>query len=194
MFGAGRSSYEKMYDGFLKYRLMRQAIDNGPAVSITLFAGMYYTAQKDQNAAINGYDKYEFTSSRFSYVYEAMVARKFTPRFSLQLAPFFVHYNIVERITDKNDCYGVAGVMRYKFTKRQAITAEYAYRINNYSNSSYYNSLGIGWEIETGGHVFQVHVTNSYGIADNQYLMFTNTQWNNMGVRLGFNISRVFTL
>jgi len=194
MFGVGRSSYQKMYDGFLKYRLIRQQTDNGPPLSVTLFAGGYYTAQRDLQAAYNGYDKYQYGSDRLSYVYEVMAGRKFTSSFSLQLAPFFVHANLVDRISDKNDCYGVAVVTRLKFTKRQAITAEYAYRINKYSNTSYYNSLGIGWEIETGGHVFQVHVTNSYGIADNQYLMFTNTQWNNMGIRLGFNISRVFTL
>jgi hypothetical protein len=194
MFGIGRSSYNKMYDGFLKYRLIKQTVDDKTPLSITLLASMFYTAQKDLQASFNGYDRYQYGSDRLYYSYQVMAGRKFNDNFSLQVAPFLVHANLVERISDKNDCFGVAVVTRLKFTKRQAITAEYAYRINTYSYTNYYNSLGVGWEIETGGHVFQVHVTNSYGIADNQFLMFTNTKWNNMGIRLGFNISRVFTL
>src|SRR5207344_758691 len=59
MFGIGRSSYDKMVDGFLKFRLLRQTTDNSMPISATLFAGAYYTAIKDGNAEANGYDKYE---------------------------------------------------------------------------------------------------------------------------------------
>jgi hypothetical protein len=195
MFGIGRSSQEKIVDGFLKYKLLRQTTNNSMPVSLTLFSGMYYTAIKDPNADANGYDKYEHTSSRFSYCFEAMFGRKFSPKFSLQIAPWFVHYNLVENINDKNDVYGVAGLFRFKFTKRSAVTFEYAYRINDYSpDVKYYDSMGIGYELETGGHVFQIHFTNSFGIAENQFFARTDSQWNDMGIRLGFNISRVFTL
>ena len=54
--------------------------------------------------------------------------------------------------------------------------------------------MGIGWEIETGGHVFQIFATNSYGILENQFLALTDGDWSSMGVRLGFNITRVFSL
>ena len=195
MFGIGRSSFEKMADGFLKFRLLRQTTNNSMPFSLTLFAGAYYTALKDGNKIANGYDKYEHLSSRFSYCYEMMFGRKFSSRFSLQVAPWFVHYNLVEHITDKNDSYGVSSLFRFKFTKRAAITAEYAYRINNYSiETKYYDSMAIGYELETGGHVFQIHFTNSFGIVENQFFPYTNSKWNNAGIRLGFNISRVFTL
>jgi len=195
MFGIGRTSSEKLIDGFLKYRLLRQTSDDGMPVSVTLFAGAYYTAAKDPNKEANGYDKYEYTSSRMSYCFEAMIGRKFNSRFSLQVAPWFVHYNLVDNITDKNDAYGVAGLFRLKFTKRAAITFEYGYRINEYSvETEYYDSMSIGYELETGGHVFQIHFTNSFGLAESQFFPHTNSQWNDGGVRLGFNISRVFTL
>ncbi len=195
MFGIGRSSYDKVVDGFLKYRLLRQTTDNSMPLSMTLFAGAYYTAIKDPNAEANGYDKYEYTSSRMSYCFEMMLGRKFSPKFSLQVAPWFVHYNLVENITDKNDAYGVAGLFRFKFTKRSAITFEYGYRINEYSvEKKYYDSMAIGYELETGGHVFQIHFTNSFGIVESQFFPHTDSQWNDMGIRLGFNISRVFTL
>lgn len=194
MAGFGRTSYQKMLDGFLKYRWLRQTDDNKMPLSVTLFAGAYYTTQKDANKDVNGFDKYEHAANRASYVFEIIAARKFNRNFSFQIAPYFVHYNLVDRISDLNDMYGVQAGLRYKFTKRMAVTAEYAYNINDYSNSDYYNSLGLGFEVETGGHVFQVHITNSFGLTENQFLPYTNTKWDNMGIRLGFNISRVFTL
>ncbi len=194
MFGIGRTSMEKMVDGFLKFRLLRQATNGGSPLSITLFTSAYRIALKDNNASRLGYDKYKPESNRWSYAYEIMIGRKFSPAFSFQVAPWFVHYNLVEKITDKNDAYGLACVTRLKFTKRMAITFEYAYRINEYSKTKYYDSMGIGWEIETGGHVFQVHFVNSLGLVENQFLTHTDTKWNNAGIRLGFNVSRVFTL
>ena len=194
MFGIGRTSMEKMVDGFLKYRLLRQKTHGGSPISITLFAGAYRLALKDNNVAVQGYDKYKPETNRWSYAYEVMIGRKFSPAFSFQVAPWFVHYNLVEQITDKNDAYGIACVTRLKFTKRMAVTFEYAYRLNTYSRTKYYDSMGIGWEIETGGHVFQVHFTNSFGLTENQFFTHTDTKWNNAGIRLGFNVSRVFTL
>lgn len=196
MFGLGRSSYDKVVDGFFKYRLLRQTTDNAMPISVTLFSGTYYTALKDVNKEANGYDKYENASSRLSYCFEMMIGRKFTPSFSFQLAPWFVHYNLVDNITDKNDSYGLASLFRLKFTKRSAITAEYGYRFdNNYSTEvKYYDSMSIGYELETGGHVFQIHFTNSFGLVESQFFIFTDSKWNNAGIRLGFNISRVFTL
>jgi outer membrane protein assembly factor BamA len=111
------------------------------------------------------------------------------------VAPWFVHYNLVENISDKNDSYGLAGLFRFKFTKRSAVTFEYGYRLNEYTaETKYYDSMAIGYELETGGHVFQIHFTNSFGIVESQFFPSTDSQWNDMGIRLGFNISRVFTL
>jgi hypothetical protein len=195
MFGLGRSSLDKTVDGFLKFKLLRQETNGGMPITVTLFAGAYYTTLKDANKIANGFDKYEHRSSRLSYCYELMIGRKFTPSFSFQVAPWFVHYNLVDNITDKNDAYGVSGLFRLKFTKRSAITAEYAYRINDYSIvNKYYDSMSIGYELETGGHVFQIHFTNSFGLVENQFFPHTDSKWNDMGIRLGFNISRVFTI
>ena len=89
---------------------------------------------------------------------------------------------------------GISGATRIKFAKRAAITAEYSYRVNTYTNQTFYDSFGLGLEIETGGHVFQIVLTNSFGLVENQFLAHTNSRWNNAGIRIGFNISRVFTL
>lgn len=201
MFGLGRSSLDKLVDGFLKYKLLRQKTDNSMPISLTLLACAYYTTMDDPNKEANGYDKYEYTSSRFSYCYELMFARKFSPSFSFQVAPWFVHYNLVDNITDKNDVYGLSGLFRLKFTKRAAITVEYGYRMNDYTaaktgsaDDPYHNTFSVGYELETGGHVFQIHLTNSVGMTENQFFPHTESEWNDAGIRLGFNISRVFTL
>ena len=195
MVGIGRSSYQKMYDGFLKYRLLRQTKDGYIPLSITLFSSAYYINLKDPNKVATGFDKYEYSPwSRYSFAHEIIFARKFSDKFSLQIAPFFIHYNLADKITDLNDVYGVTTAFRYKVAKRFAITGEYGACLNNYSRDTYYNSMGIGFEIETGGHVFQVHFTNSTGITENQYLPFTTTKWTNAGIRLGFNLTRAFSL
>jgi hypothetical protein len=191
MFGIGRTSARKIADGFLKYRLLRQTTDNKMPVSLTLFTSMFYTFEK---VKINEENYYNYPTDRMSYCHEIMLARKFSTRFSLELIGAMVYYNLVEKITDRNDCYLVGAVTRFKVAKRQAITLEYAYRINKYTAEKFYDSFGIGYDLETGGHVFQVHLTNSFGITENQYFMYTGTRWSNWGVRLGFNISRVFAL
>lgn len=193
-FGIGRTSTEKTFDGFLKYRLLRQGDKAKPWVSVTLFSGMYYTNMRDPNKEINGFDKYERTSNRLSYAHQVIIGRKFTDNFSLQIAPTVVHANLVDRFSDKNDAFILAGAARYKFTKRMAITAEYGWRFREYTRTKYYDSLGLGIDVETGGHVFQIHVTNSLGLTENQFLTRTTSKWGDAGIRLGFNISRVFTI
>lgn len=192
MVGVGRTSSKKIGDAFVKYRLLKQTNGNEMPVSVTLFSSVYHTFM--QNVIIDGVNKYQSIPDRLSYCNQIMVARKFNSRFSFQLTAAMVHVNLVEKIFDKNDCFVIGGVTRYKFAKRQAITLEYGYRINKYSKDKYYDSFGIGYDLETGGHVFQIHLTNSFGLTEDQYFMYTNTSWENWGVRLGFNISCVFSL
>lgn len=193
MFGVGRTSGKKIADGFLKYRLLKQTTKGGGMpFSVTLFTSIYHTFM--QNVIIDGENKYQSIPDRLSYCNQIMIGRKFNSRFSFQLTGAMVHVNLVDKITDKNDCFIVGAVTRFKFAKRQAITLEYGYRINKYSKDKYYDSFGIGYDLETGGHVFQLHLTNSFGLTEDQYFMYTNTSWSNWGIRLGFNISRVFSL
>jgi len=195
MIAVGRSSYQKQYDGFLKYRLLRQTTDNKMPVSVTLFSSMFMTRLKDPNKSTTGFDKYDPLRNRLSFANQIIIGRKFTPAFSLQIAPVMVHYNMTENFTDLNDMYFLTAAARLKFTKRMAITAEYGFNLNEYSiGTSYQDPLGIGIDIETGGHVFQVHVTNAFGITENQFLPFTTSKVTSGGMRIGFNVSRVFTL
>jgi hypothetical protein len=192
-FGFGRSSLEKMYDGFVKYKLIRQTTTRKiNPFTVTLFAGMYYIAMNDPNKAISGADRYQFETNRLSYCYQLNIARKFNDKFSIQISPSMVHYNMVDFIKDENDLYIVAGLARYKFTARAAVTVEYGYRINEKGN--YYDAVGVGFDLETGGHVFQMYFTNSAGMVEPQFFGRTTSSFENWGIKLGFNISRMFTV
>ena len=193
-FGVGRTSYEKMLDGFLKYRLLRQRESGGSPLSVTLFTSAFATMQRDVNKEANGFDKYEPYSNRLSFVHQVIIGRKFSDRFSFQVAPTMVHYNLAEHISDKNDVYILTAATRFKITKRLALTLEYGWRPIGYTRQNYYDSLGVGIDIETGGHVFQLFATNSLGLVENQFLAHTTDRWSNMGIRFGFNVSRVFSL
>jgi hypothetical protein len=191
-FGLGRTSYEKQIDGFLKYRLLRQSKSGSMPISITLFSGAYRNWIK--GLQIGGIDKFKYASDRLSFVQQIIIARKIDDKLSIQITPTMVHYNLVENLSDQNDAYflGIAG--RYKISNRTAITYEYGAKLLNYSESKYYDSMGIGLDIETGGHVFQMFLTNSFGMTENQTFARTNSAWADRGFRLGFNVSRMFTL
>ncbi|MEY2800255.1 MAG: hypothetical protein RI934_1243 [Bacteroidota bacterium] len=190
--GLGRTSYEKQLDGFLKYRLLRQSKSGSMPISVTLFSGAYQNGLK--GLKIGGLDKFKYASDRFSFVHQVIIARKIDDKLSLQITPTMVHYNLVENLTDNNDSYflGISG--RYKISNRTAITYEYGARMDNNTAIKYYDSMGIGLDIETGGHVFQMFLTNSFGMTENQTFARTNTSWADRGFRLGFNVSRMFTL
>lgn len=196
MIGIGRSSADKMIDGSVKLRMLRQTEGNKTPISITLFEAMNYTTMKDPNAAVTGFDKYGYALNRLSYSSTLIIGRKFSGRFSFQLQGFWVHYNIVDKISDKNDMFAAGFAGRAKITQRVAITWEYAYRINKYSDSysSFFDPLGIGVDIETGGHVFQMHFTNAFAMNEAQYIPYTSSDFFKGGIKLGFNITRAFAV
>jgi hypothetical protein len=196
MVGIGRSSVDKLVDGSVKVRMLRQTTDNHMPVSLTTQFGMNYTFLKDPNAATSGFDKYHYPVNRISYSTSVVLGRKFNEDLSIQLHGFWVHYNIVDRASDKNDIFAAGISGRYKLTKRFALTFEYARRLNKYTTNfdNFFDPLGIGFDLETGGHVFQIHFTNQFGMNEVQYIPYTTSDWAKGGIRIGFNISRVFAI
>ncbi len=190
MAGVGRGTYEKAYDGFLKFSLLRQSSgDKVMPVTVALFTGMSYASVK-YSEPVNGWD-------RVSYVAQLLVARKFNERFSFELNPTYIHRNMVVTEMDPNDVWSVGAGFRFKLTRRMSFNAEYYYVIppaNNHPSVETYNSLALGVDIETGGHVFTIMFTNAVAMIEKGFIAETTDQWNNAGIHLGFNLSRVFTL
>lgn len=192
--GVGRNSIQKLYDSNFKYKLLQQRTDNQMPISLTLYLGVNYTGMRDPEKLATGRDMYAYAVNRFSYIHSVLIARKFNERFSLQVQPMHIHYNIVALNSDKNTIFAIGGLARYKVSKRAAITAEYTSTINDYKAdlSPFADVLSLGFELETGGHVFQTYVSNASALNPAQFVPYTTTFWDNGGSRLGFSISRVF--
>ena len=195
MVGIGRSSDHKLFDGFIKYKILSQTTNGDMPITMTGMVSMNITGEKDLTKNFTGIDKYENFSSRISYMYQLMIARKFNKKLSVQLSPTLIHFNQVINTTDKNDMLSLATAGRFKITKSLSLSGEYVIRISQYmvQMNTYHNSLGVGLDVETGGHVFQVFVTNSFGINEVQAIPYTTSQWKKGEIRIGFNISRVFS-
>ncbi len=187
--GVGRSSLEKTFDGFGKYRLLRQSTGPGAVpVSVTVLASAALTSLELDPATERT------TTSRLTYTYQALLARKFSPSLSGQLMPTLVHRNYVALRRDQNDVWALGAAVRQKLTKRFALTGEYYYLLPGATAEDFRNALALGFDIETGGHVFQLHVTNSPGMLEKFFIPQTTGNFFKGDIFFGFNISRAFQL
>ena len=189
--GWGRSTFEKQYDGFMKYKLLRQSTGkvNMP-VSVGLLGSMMIKTLKDPE----GSTIKTKTSDRYSYAWQLLIARKFSNSTSVQIMPTLVHYNKVPVTGTRNDILAIGIGGRQKISKRVSINGEYYHLFPAHALQRTYNSASIGVDIETGGHVFQLHFTNSTGMTERSFITETTGSWGKGDIHFGFNISRVFTV
>ncbi|TFH39295.1 MAG: hypothetical protein E4G95_01520 [Bacteroidia bacterium] len=192
MIGVGRGTYEKTFDGFAKFSILRQSTGvRIMPVSLSLFSSMAVTSVKWPDP-----ERVNYFSSRMSYVHQLLIARKFSQRFSAQITPSYVHRNMVATELDPNDLWSMGIGARLKLTSRISLNAEYYYLVrpvNDYMSQEVYNPLSVGFDIETGGHVFQIILTNSVAMIEKGFIGETTGDWLKGDIHLGFNISRVFT-
>ncbi len=190
MIGIGRSSFEKTIDGYAKLKLLRQSTGKRTMpFSVLLHASTAIRTIPFQNP-----DRENFFSSRLFHTGQIIIGRKFSEGLTLQIAPTLVHFNLVPTAEDKHDIYSVAGGGRVKLTKRLALNAEYIYVFPDQLAPGYRNSVAIGFDIETGGHVFQLHFTNSTSMIEKGFIAETTGDFFAGDIHFGFNVSRVFTI
>ncbi|MEI6823037.1 MAG: DUF5777 family beta-barrel protein [Bacteroidota bacterium] len=187
--GLGRSNQGKTLDGSVKYKILRQTTDFSMPVSVSYFCDMACTGTHWSHPEWDNH-----FSSRLSFVHQILIASKITNSLSLQLTPSLVHKNIVALNADPNDIFTLGGGGRMKVTKRMSVNAEYHYIMNSTTRQSYDNSLSLGIDMETGGHVFQFFVTNSQPLFERGFLTETQGTWGKGFVYFGFNIVRTFTI
>ena len=187
--GVGRSSLDKSYDGYLKYKLLRQASGANPfPFTLTLLGSTQYKTNK------SGVDENLSSSDRTSYAVQALIARKFSPHFSFQVAPILVHRNAVDQDLFVNDLFAVGLGGRARITRSVSMHIEYYARLNEKENNPNYDAIGVGVDIETGGHVFQLVFTNSLGMMERIMVAETNEDFWDGDIHFGFNITRTFQL
>jgi hypothetical protein len=186
--GLGRSSFEKIYDGFLKYKLVKQKTGaNSFPIAISLFGS---ATIKTQESFDPNFDP--SLSERLAYVGQVLIARKFSPSLSLQLTPTFVHRNSVVLDADPHDIFALGFGGRVKLSKRVSLNAEYYYAFDELESLTTTNSLAFGVDIETGGHVFQIILSNSITMIEKSFITETTGNFFGGDIHLGFNISRTF--
>jgi hypothetical protein len=186
--GFGRTSVDKTIDTYLRYKVFRQTAGGGMPVSITAFGNAAVkTSPKKEDA---GYDI--TLQDRMSYSAQLLIARKVSASLSLQLMPSFVHKNTVDQSIENNDQFALGVGGRLKVSKSVSLNSEYYYRFNVPDANPYYNSLGFGVDIETGGHVFQLVLTNTRGLMERAFITETEGDFFAGEVHLGFNITRTF--
>jgi len=188
MAGIGRSTNKKELDGFLKYRLVHQSKGKGSLpFSFLLVGGSSMTLLKFTDSTRKNY-----FSSRLGYYGQAIIGRKFSEGFSMQLMPTVLHRNLVATVEDPTDMIAVGLATRLKLSKRISLNVDYYYRVNPNPLDGTKNPLSIGFDIETGGHVFQLHFTNAVGMNEKVFLAETINSWGKGEIQFGFNISRSF--
>ncbi|MBL7865207.1 MAG: hypothetical protein JNK10_10040 [Cyclobacteriaceae bacterium] len=189
--GFGRNSEDKTMDAYLRYKVLRQQSGGGGSpVTVTAFGiAAVKTSPRKEDAT---YDiQFE---DRLSYTGQFLIARKFNQSLSIQLVPTLVHKNTVDRSIEPNNQALIGFGGRLKLTRSVALTTEYYYRFDVPDANPYYNPIGFGVDIETGGHVFQLVMTNSRGLTERAYLTETNGDFFKGDIHLGFNVTRTFQL
>ena len=191
--GLGRSSYEKTYDGFIKYKVLRQSTGaQKMPVTLSYYGGATINSLKWEDQGIE--DRTNYFSSRVTYTQMLLIARKFSSNVSIQLMPTYIHKNLVLTTQDANDIFSIGVGGRVKLTNRLSVNAEYFYTPTNQISYDFQQPLSLGIDIETGGHVFQLHFSNAQAFFDSGYITETIGKWGKGDIYFGFNISRVFTL
>lgn len=190
MIGVGRSTFEKTYDGFVKIKLLRQSTGKHKMpVSVSYVPTIALRTLKfDPSTKIDNK-----ASNRLYYSHQLIIARKFSEGTSIQLMPSYVHQNLVMLADDPNNIFALGIGGRQKLSKRVSINAEY-YPVIGKRISGTYDALSIGFDIETGGHVFQLHFTNAPGMTEHSFIGQTKGRWGKGDILFGFNISRVFNI
>jgi opacity protein-like surface antigen len=185
--GVGRSTFQKTYEASIKGKLFLQKSDNSVPVSVTYYGVIMANGLRWQEP-----DRENLFSSRLSYVNQLIVTRKINDRTSLAVVPSLIHRNLVDITSKSHDQWTLGLGGRHKLTHRVSINSEYHFLVNGLDEATT-NSLSLGVDIETGGHVFQLHITNSQGMFERAFLTETTGTWLDGDLFFGFNLSRVFS-
>ena len=183
---ASRSGFQKTYEFATKYRIFGQKKQGFP-FEIVGFNSLAINTELEKTTL----PKLEF-SDRLAYVNQILISKKFNDNLSLEIAPTHFHQNYVTNNSQDNSQFALGFGGRYKFTKRWSFNMDYASHLNRASNSVFKNPLSIGFDLETGGHVFQMHLTNSQAMHESGYLGNTTGSWTDGKIAFGFNLIRVF--
>ncbi len=188
--GINRNSVRKAFDAFVKYKFLRQSTGKR---NMPITASLMTSAAIETQKSSTPNTEVPF-SSRLIYTSQLIIGRKFNEYLTLEVVPTHIHRNVVKTKVEKNDVFAVGFGGRLRLTRRLTFNAEYIYVLPDQLAPNFRNSMSIGLDIETGGHVFQLHFTNSDSMSEYSFITQTENNWGANAIRFGFNVSRVFTI
>lgn len=183
----GRSTYQKHFQTGLKWLAVQQS--NKMPVSVAVFFANYVYGMKWPDE-VQGFT----AQHRFTYFSQLLIARKFGANFSWQIAPFYMHKNLVKRAGDSNNLLGLTSGGRYKLSNRVTLDAECSYLFPNQMESNYQNYVALGMEFDTGGHIFQLRISNTTSLFEPNFVSQSQNKWLDGDISFGFTINRRFTI
>jgi len=187
--GIGRSNIGKTYDAFTKVKLLRQSTGKRVMpLSVAYAGGIQVNTLRWVDST-----RENLFSSRLSYSHQLLIARKFSDALTLQLMPTVIHRNLVANPQEENDVFSMGAGGRIKLLPSLTLNFEYFYLLPGYTADNQTNTLSIGIDIETGGHVFQLIFSNSPAMTENQFIAQNTGEWQSGDINFGFNLTRVFT-
>lgn len=203
--GVGRSRIMELFDFSAKYTVLRQTKDFKMPVTVTIFTTLGYSGVSTSRlyAEVPNKDFDTRESHRLSYFTQALVASKINKRLSVQLMPSWFHRNFIvqqqnpnNKKFDGNNYLILGAAARFKLTDRITVFSDYFYSLHpfyqNHPNRK--NPLSLGFEIETGGHVFTLNFANNPAISELNYFTTTQDSWAKSQIKFSFCISRTFSL
>ncbi|MDH3697560.1 MAG: DUF5777 family beta-barrel protein [Flavobacteriaceae bacterium] len=181
-----RSSFNKTYDVSAKYRLVQQ--DERTPVTIVGYSQLAFNTLLEEDLILRPVD----FSDRVSVTQQVLISKKVNEDLSLQLMPTYFYEGYVDYAPQDNSQYALGIGTRYKLGPRWGLNVDYGWHLNRADGSPFVNPLSIGVDIETGGHVFQLHFTNAQPTFESGFLGNAVGDWGDGDIYFGFNLSRVF--
>jgi len=201
--GLGHSSWNKLIDANMKWRILQQYTTKRRPITLVLFLSAGYSHMPTSMLYAGVYKNFETREAhRFNYVSQLLIARKCNSRLSLELIPGFIHRNFIiesknstNGAYDQNDNFTLGAGARIKIASRVCLIGDYTQVFGAYykSNADRQMPLALGVELETGGHVFSLIYTNASAIIENNLLTQTTDSWIKGQIKFGFCISRTFS-
>lgn len=187
--GIGRTALFKTYNGSMKIKILHQKTGSGIPLTLTYYGNISaYTTEWNRD------DIAYFVSHRFSYVNQLLIAKKFNDKLSVQISPTHIHRNFVLSKEEDNDVFDVGFAARYLIADKFGLSVDYHYVLSEHTAQNYNNSLSIGLNILTAGHVFHLFVSNSSAMLTDQFVPTTQGNWLDGDIHFGFTIARKFTI
>lgn len=188
--GAGYTSFDGIYDSFLKYQLVKQQSGktNIP-ISITLFQSYAYRSMQLGNVTpfVSGSDKSAYTT-------QVLIAKKFNSKFSAQITPTFVHRAKSILSEDPNSQFAIGFGARHKISKHASIVSEYYYVTNPLESVKTYDAFAVGINWELSHLMLQFHITNARNFAEDTFIMQTKNNFNFHDPNFHFGFNATFVL